>query len=345
MTARYIVTATPELASSALGELRRIAGNVRKAAEFADGVFLVETEAAADDFTRALVGADPVFVKHIMPVQADEALAGRRDADLPAILEAVRRVCTLGAGEPFAVQCRCVAADSDYGAKDVEVFVGSFLEEHGAVPVFSDIEVAAAGTQKVVSVYVFRAAGYVGCSTVAENLNEHCDEFRVVSRRQGREVSRAEFKLREAVRKFGLELAGGRALDLGAAPGGWTKVLADAGMEVVAVDPAALDERVATLANVMHAAVRAEDYVPDGPFDLLVNDMNTSPEDSARLMVAMAPHLRPGAFAVMTVKLVIRHPQRLLDNVAGILAGTYATLRIKNLFHNRREVTALLRKL
>ena len=60
-------------------------------------------------------------------------------------------------------------------------------------------------------------------------------------------ASRAYFKLEEALDLAGVgDLHGSHALDLGAAPGGWTEVLLDRGASVVAVDPGALDESVAT---------------------------------------------------------------------------------------------------
>ncbi len=59
------------------------------------------------------------------------------------------------------------------------------------------------------------------------------------------EISRAEFKLLEALEVFGVSLPSrGRALDLGAAPGGWTRLLLEASLSVVAVDPANLDPRL-----------------------------------------------------------------------------------------------------
>jgi 23S rRNA (cytidine2498-2'-O)-methyltransferase len=345
LTSRFIVTATPELYKSALRELLAVANDLEERRAFRDGVFLVETDVPAPEFTRALAQADPVFVKHLFPAQTEFPLTGAKEADLPAILQNLEAICSVAPGEPFAVQCRRVGPDHDYTAKDVEVFAGSSLEAQGGVPTFSDVEVAAHDDLKVLSLYLFRDTGYGGCSTVGENLNEHCDEYRVFSRARGREISRAEFKLKEAIRKFRLDLAGGRAIDLGAAPGGWTKVLADAGMSVVAVDPADLDERVARLPSVTHVRSKAEDLDCKGEFDLLVNDMNVDPEESARETVRLAPRLKPGGLALMTAKLVTRNPERLLREAASTLEPAYEIVRVKNLFHNRREVTILLKKI
>lgn len=343
MISRFIVTATSELQKSALRELNSIASDLRKIRDFKNGVFLVETDSSTQDFIESLVRADPVFVKHIMPVQVEIGLTGQRTADLPTILEGSLRIADVSPGEEFSVQCRRIGNDYDYDAKDVEVFVGSHFESKGAIPVFSDVKVVANDPQKVISGYLFEGNGYIGFSTIRENLNEHCDEYRVFSRHP-RSISRAEFKLMEALRKFKLRVPQGRALDLGAAPGGWTKVLVDSGMDVVAVDPAELDKKVIELPCVTHIKSKAEDYTGDGAFDLLVNDMNVDPEISAAMMTQMASRLKPGAFAIMTVKLVIRNPIKLLGNIRPILESTYDILKLKNLFHNRLEVTMLLRR-
>jgi 23S rRNA (cytidine2498-2'-O)-methyltransferase len=343
MPSQFIVTATPELQKHALKELAEIAPDLRKRRDFKNGVFLVETSASSYDFIQGLVQADSIFIKHIMPAQAATTLTRCRNVDLPAILASAQPICRLAVGEHYAVQCRRIGVGYDYGAKDVEVFVGSHFESEGAVPQFSDTMVVADAFQKVISIYLFEDTGFIGFSTVRDNLNEHCDEYRVFSRHP-RSVSRAEFKLVEAIRSFRLDLPPGRALDLGSAPGGWTKVLADSGMHVVAVDPAELDERVAGLSNVTHVRARAEDYVSDAPFDLLVNDMNVEPETSAGVMARLAPYLKPGAYALMTVKLVIRDPSRLLANIVPILEPEYDIIRARNLFHNRLEITVLLRR-
>ena len=343
MQTSFIITATPELEKAAVRELQRLVADVTRVHGFAPGIFLIATERSQAEFIQAILQADPAFLKHMMPVQTEVALTSQRTTDLPAILGGALSVDPLAPGEPFSVQCRRMGPRCDYKAKDVEVFVGSRFERAGAVPVFSDSEVMTHPDQKVISVYLFDDRGYIGCSPVRENLNEHADEYRVLSR-QSKVINRSELKLLEALRKFRLDVGTGRALDLGAAPGGWTRVLAKRGMEVVAVDPGALDERVAQLPTVTHIRGKAEEAADLGTFDLLVNDMNVDPEPSAAITVQMAAHLRAEAPAIMTAKLATRHPERLLAKVRSRLSAGYDVIRMQSLFHNRRELTVLLRK-
>lgn len=62
------------------------------------------------------------------------------------------------------------------------------------------------------------------------------------------------------------------------------------------------------------------------------------------MMVKMAAHLKPGALAIMTVKQVGHHPDLTLEKVLPTLGTAYDLLRAKCLFHNRLEVTLLLRR-
>jgi 23S rRNA (cytidine2498-2'-O)-methyltransferase len=86
-------------------------------------------------------------------------------------------------------------------------------------------------------------------------------------------------------------------------------LLAERGLDVVAIDPAALAPQGAHHPRVTHLRVRAEDAeLGSETFDLLTNDMVMDPADSALEMVGLAPVLRHGGLAVMTLKLPYRQP-------------------------------------
>ena len=83
--------------------------------------------------------------------------------------------------------------------------------------------------------------------------------IRLAARKE--QVSRAEFKLEEL---FGLidVPRGDVAVDLGASPGGWTRILRSHGFsQVHAVDPADIDERVMNLGGVEHHKTTAGEFV------------------------------------------------------------------------------------
>jgi 23S rRNA (cytidine2498-2'-O)-methyltransferase len=163
----------------------------------------------------------------------------------------------------------------------------------------------------------------------------------------GDAMSRAEYKLVEACEVFGLEPAGpARAVDLGAAPGGWTRHLAQRGLEVTAVDPAQLDPRVMALPNVRHARMRAENFVtqqPPASIDWLVNDMRIDAFEAAQLLVGMRSLLAPNGVLVTTLKLPRNRAVEAMRRALGELASAFRIDGVKQLFHNRSEVTVVAR--
>ncbi|WP_207540107.1 SAM-dependent methyltransferase [Sabulicella rubraurantiaca] len=93
--------------------------------------------------------------------------------------------------------------------------------------------------------------------------------------------SRAYLKLWEGLTRFGQWPGPGEvALDLGASPGGWSWALAQLGCEVVAVDKAPLDPRVAALPNVTLRQESAFGLAPE-KVDWLFSDVICYP---ARLL-------------------------------------------------------------
>ena len=109
--------------------------------------------------------------------------------------------------------------------------------------------------------------------------------------------SRSTLKLVEAFvtflgdRELELAHAGMRAIDLGAAPGGWTWQLAHRGLRVTAVDNGLLKGEVAHDPLVTHLRADGLTYVPRRPVDWLVCDIAEQP---SRIAGARRPLDRRG---------------------------------------------------
>ncbi len=145
--------------------------------------------------------------------------------------------------------------------------------------------------------------------------------------------SRAYLKLWEACTRLGVWPAPGeRCIDLGAAPGGWTWALARLGAEVVAVDKADLDPRVAALPNVTVRSESAFGLAPE-KVDWMFSDVIAYP---ARLLALVRRWIEAGAATriVCTVKF-----QGETDHAAAAAFGSIPGARLMHLFHNRHELT------
>ncbi|WP_197034671.1 SAM-dependent methyltransferase [Glycomyces sp. NRRL B-16210] len=161
------------------------------------------------------------------------------------------------------------------------------------------------------------------------------------------QISRAEFKLEEALGEFGLDLPkGGNALDLGAAPGGWTRILRGRGLRVWAVDPGDLDERLSRDGQIKHLKLTAGRFLRSNRtvFDVAVNDMRMDPKLSTELMVRAAEHLAPGALAIVTLKTGSREVLTTVQACLALLTGPYEVLHARQLRHNRHEITVVARR-
>ncbi|MGH2532305.1 MAG: SAM-dependent methyltransferase [Thermomicrobiales bacterium] len=206
--------------------------------------------------------------------------------------------------------------------------------------------VARAGREDVLSVCVTPATTVLGCNRSADALADW-PGGRVRLARNDQQVSRAELKLDELVKVFDLALpATGTALDLGASPGGWTRITRQRGFTVWAVDPGDLDPRVASDPGVHHARTTAGPFLAatDRTFDLIFNDMRMTPARSCTVMLDAAKRLSAGGLAVLTLKITPRDAFRTVRESLRTLERAYEIVHARQLYHNRNEVTVVARR-
>ena len=139
------------------------------------------------------------------------------------------------------------------------------------------------------------------------------------------------------------------AVDLGAAPGGWTWQLVQRGLKVAAVDNGPLKGLAAEHPYIRHLRQDGFRYRPKKPVDWLVCDMVEQPQRVAALVAEwVAAGLTPRA--IFNLKLPMKKRvaalQDALDIVRDVLdaQGLRYDLRAKQLYHDREEVTVFLAK-
>jgi 23S rRNA (cytidine2498-2'-O)-methyltransferase len=143
---------------------------------------------------------------------------------------------------------------------------------------------------------------------------------------------------------------GMHAVDLGAAPGGWTWHLVQLGMQVVAVDNGPLKGVVAEHPSVKHLRQDGFRYRPKNPVDWLVCDMIEQP---GRVAALVSDWVASGATsrAIFNLKLPMKkRVEALAEALAGVRAvldkkGFKYRLQAKQLYHDREEVTVFLAKI
>jgi len=164
-------------------------------------------------------------------------------------------------------------------------------------------------------------------------------------RREADSPSRAAAKVDEALDWLGLAPGRGEVcVDLGAAPGGWTRRLLARGARVIAVDPAKLAPDLMQQRKLSHVQESAFDYTPEEPVDWLFCDMAWRPLEVAQLLARWG---RQGwsFHLVANIKLPMKDKNPMLWRVRHTLeAGGWKNLKIRQLYHDRDEVTLTARR-
>ena len=137
------------------------------------------------------------------------------------------------------------------------------------------------------------------------------------------------------------------AVDLGAAPGGWTWQLVQRGLQVTAVDNGPLKGAAASHPAIRHLRQDGFKFRPQRPVDWLVCDMVEQPQRVAALMTewfvgGLTSH------AIFNLKLPMKKRVAALRTALEFLRtalnarGIRYRLEAKQLYHDREEVTVFL---
>src|SRR6266536_574294 len=314
----FIVTAQPEFLQAALSELKYLEKRLTSIEELAPGIQLCGTP-DVPALMRQAAQEPPIFVRHLAPVQITIDLQNTEQdvGEIAAALASLPIFTALERGRRFAVQSRLVQTDKSQGERAYSSgqlnrsLAEAFAEETGAVESIKKPQI-------VVSVLCTMYTAYLGIS---------------------------------ALEVFGITLTEGeRVLDLGAAPGGWTRLLLDAHLSVIAVDPANLDPRLSRRARLEHYRGYADNFLAEAikrhiRFDIIVNDMRMDAREAARELDNAAECLRAEGIVISVFKLPHAtheiNPLTNLKEALYTLRQQYGIVQARQLFHNRQEVTVV----
>jgi 23S rRNA C2498 (ribose-2'-O)-methylase RlmM len=154
--------------------------------------------------------------------------------DYQKIEEAIAKIINDSNAKTFKIEVKKIDFYSNETAKSIEVRLGRELEKQGYIADLNNPEL-------IIYCLLLRNAVILG-QPIPGSKRTVLDLFRQANKEKEDFVNRAEYKLKEAVEAFGIDLSMHKiALDIGAAPGGWSHYLLQHGMKVVAVDNALID--------------------------------------------------------------------------------------------------------
>jgi len=301
---------------------------------------LARTDLSANELSTVVNASPIIFVRHIF--RADLTVGAGN------YVEAILDMCAerLNKADSFSVQVRSAAfSEPCIDSKGLAAKIADKLAGAGYV---LDVKNGA----QAVSVFVGTESIYAGADYVENNLSKwkggmpryaQSEEFDFVSRSEYKLIGILDSMDDDAITHCET------ALDLGAAPGGWTKVLTGRGIKTVSVDPNKLDEALRKSKNVKYYPMRAEQYIKiksDDTFDIIVNDMKIDAEKSIDLMMQFCNRLNGGGVIILTFKLPhVFSYKSILKNIEFIRSKGFEIIRARQFFHNRSEIMVAARKI
>jgi 23S rRNA (cytidine2498-2'-O)-methyltransferase len=328
---------------SAAAALAGVAGFVKARPDSAFAVFQPHDEAAGSGFASGLAFAELVFARQL--VRALDLTALTAEDRVRPIVAAVgalgtTRFAALWLEMPDTNEGRALAALTRTLAPHLERALRS------AGIAFTDESAA----ERLHVFFVGGLACYVGTSRrdAASPWPMGIPRLRMPSSAP----SRSTLKLAEAFSVLlGEEEAartlapGMRAIDLGASPGGWTWQLVRRGLMVTAVDNGPMDAALLDSGQVRQRREDGFGFEPAEPAEWMVCDMVESPSRIARLAgrwIARGWCRRTIFNLKLPMKRRWEEVNRCRELIAEELAGRAFDLRVKQLYHDREEVTAYL---
>jgi len=330
----FIITAAPQYLNQGLSELQEADGSVRAVKLPGNGIAVIETQKEKADFIEVVKKKKPVFIRHMNSVD----LILEAGKELNMLAEAATDYRELLPGKKTAVQVRKCMSDGGPDPIAVKNAFDEVLAGLGAIPEIKDPEL-------IISVLFCDDKCYIGLGTPEDNISAWSGGMMHFRKTEG-DISRARYKLMEAIKIFHIDMTDLQAaLDLGAAPGGWTSVLLEHGLQVTAVDTGDMDERLDSYPGFRFIRTNAAQLELDNDsFDILTSDMSWNPKNTARMILDASRYLKAGGTAVVTLKLMGEKVRKTIREVLAIYEEVFEVLGVRQLFHNRDEVTVYLRK-
>lgn len=348
VSSRYICTANHGFIPYAQEELRRNFGSVKSTVLIPGEVVLATLLHSEADVKAKIQSSSPMFLRHMFVIgweyRSNSSEQRDDNADLSPdwmeeLLQYLRSDSRLN-DTKVSIQAR-KSEKSLWGGSsaDLKDTIQNGLTSLNANFVVRDAD-------WIISVFAAKDAVFAGITSPEDNISDWNGGAIRFQREEG-QISRAKFKLLEAEQVFDIDFTSFReAVDIGAAPGGWTSFLLERGLKVTAIDTAKLHPSLMNNPNLTYLRKNANSVkFRDNQFDLLVCDMSWSPKLTANLVTDLLYALVPGGTAVVTVKLLSKKPMALIQDVIHTFQDARMQVqRAKQLFHNRDEITLYMIK-
>jgi len=324
---KILVSAQGNSINCAMQELKQlfITKNIK---ELSSTIFLAEIKNGTDELLFNISKNKPIFIRYIIPVKfEDTIIKDKIDYSIINNLE-------LNKDDTYVLHFNLINND----IINKQEVVGNILNYFKT----NNININPKNANKIINITINNKSIYLGTLNIKDSLSSwNFGECRF--KHENEQISRAELKLLEAFEYFNIKIDNYKtALDLGAAPGGWTRILLNKGLKVTAVDPAELHESLRNNQNLFHYQDISQKFFrehKDNKYDIIVNDMKMDTKKSIYITEEATKYLNDDGIVIMTLKL---NPNREFEEIKeciDIIKENHEIIGVHQLFHNRSEVT------
>lgn len=198
--------------------------------------FKLETDNTSNDILAKIRDSALSFVDFIMPV--DAIIDTVNLIEYQKVRDLISKIMETYKYLSFKIEVKNIDFRIDKTAKSIEIELGSDIEENGYEVNFLDPKV-------VIYVILLNSSVIIGHIDTEIQKDYILDSFRQANKENTSYINRAEFKIKEAIEFFNINMNKHKlCLDIGASPGGWTHYLSQNGIRVVAVDNALLNYKM-----------------------------------------------------------------------------------------------------
>ena len=326
----YVVATSPGSATPFQCECRSV-----------PGLTLVQNLEDNRFLCRFAPGTHTIFARHRFPVSLSSPVANPES--LNSVVEILLGRINLEALRAQPVSFQVTASwPLSWDSSDLE----KKLIEQGLPENIPD-----KNAQTIVSLYLHRWCDthtlFAGASSVEENLSVWEDVDNPVVGPDD-ELGASEHRFVEAERVFGPFGSEGKALDLGAAPGGWSRVLAGRGFQVDAVDSEELAPSVSAHEMVTSHTVPADEFLETATerYQLIVCDTTAGSGIAVETLLKAQHLLSPDGRVLAVINL--KKSRTILGEARkaiAILGQAYTVCQARQLPFNKLAITVLLKPL
>lgn len=333
---KILVAAQEKSINCAIREIRENF-EVLQIKKLVKGVFICEINETFEKIFEKFFLNKPIFIRYILPILLEKRINAKNNANIEELLKNINPQ----KDDIFVLHLSILNDNSKLNKENIITDCFEYFKKNNII-------INPKKANRIIGLIVFDDILYFGTSAIKDSLSSWIFGESRFKNEDG-QISRAEFKLLEAFEYFNINLSNYKnALDLGAAPGGWTRVLLNKGLSVVAVDPAELDKRLLKNKNLYHYKGLSQDFFKEcknKKFDIIVNDMKMDTKKSIQIVENAAKYLNNNGIIITTLKL---NPNREFEEIKeciNIIRQKHKIIGIHQLFHNRSEATIVFNKL